>query len=256
MATLTYDPSEPQDQGFTPEEQDSLEVGERLAEEQNQLLAGKFQSAEDLEKAYTELQSKLGERNAQGQEQGLQEPGNDQEEVESDESESDNFLDELWDQSMKDDYDDDFLQRLSEYDSADIAQMFLDYKEQQDTGSELTSEDVSVLTNIAGGAESYKQMISWAGENLNENEINMYDTVMAKGDPLACFFAVQALNSRFQDAAGVDGQLISGRDPETPSKGFRSQAELVRAIGDPRYETDPAYRNDVMQAIEKSNVNF
>ena len=255
MATLTYDPSEPQDQEFTPEEQDSLEVGERLAEEQNQLLAGKFQSAEELEKAYTELQSKLGERNGV-QEQGLQEQGDDQEEVEYDDTEPGNFLDELWDQSMQDDYDDEFLQRLSEYDSADIAQMFLDYKEQQDAGNQLTSEDVSVLTNIAGGQEGYQQMISWAGDNLSEQEISMYDTVMAKGDPLACFFAVQALNSRYQDAAGVDGQLISGRDPETPTRGFRSQAELVRAIGDPRYETDPAYRNDVMQAIEKSNVNF
>ena len=52
MATLTYDPSEPQDQEFTPEEQDNLEVGERLAEEQTQLLAGKFQSAEELEKEF------------------------------------------------------------------------------------------------------------------------------------------------------------------------------------------------------------
>ena len=253
MATLTYDPSESQDQEFTPEEQDSLEVGEKLAEEQNQLLAGKFQNTEELEKAYTELQSKLGERNGV-QEEGLQQQGNDQEEVEYDSDIS--FLDELWNQSQQDDYDDEFLTRLSEYDSADIAQMFLDYKEQNEQGSELSEQDVGVLTNIAGGQDGYKQMIGWASENLSEQEIGMYDAVMAKGDPLACFFAVQALNSRYQDAAGVDGQLITGHDPESPVKGFRSQAELVRAIGDPRYESDPAYRQDVIAAIEKSNVNF
>ena len=140
-------------------------------------MAGKFQNTEELEKAYNELQSKLGERNGV-QEEGLQQQGNDQEEVESD---SDiGFLDELWNQSQQDDYDDEFLTRLSEYDSADIAQMFLDYKEQNEQGSELSEQDVGVLTNIAGGQDGYKQMIGWASENLSEQEIGMYDAVMAK----------------------------------------------------------------------------
>lgn len=65
MATLTYDASEaPEGGGLTVEEQDSLAVGERIAEQQEQLLAGKYKDAEALEKAYIELQSKFsnGER--------------------------------------------------------------------------------------------------------------------------------------------------------------------------------------------------
>ena len=61
MATLTYDATEPQEGEFSAEEQDSLKVGEALAEEQSKKLAGKFEDAEALEKAYIELQSKLGE---------------------------------------------------------------------------------------------------------------------------------------------------------------------------------------------------
>ena len=61
MATLTYDATEPQEGEFSKEEQDSLKVGEALAEEQSKKLAGKFEDAEALEKAYIELQSKLGE---------------------------------------------------------------------------------------------------------------------------------------------------------------------------------------------------
>ena len=45
---------------LTPEEQDSLAVGESIAEKEEQVYAGKYKSAEDLEKAYIELQKKLG----------------------------------------------------------------------------------------------------------------------------------------------------------------------------------------------------
>ena len=61
MATLTYDPSEAKEGEFTEQEQENIKVGEALEEQQNQLLAGKFKDAEDLESAYIELQKKLGE---------------------------------------------------------------------------------------------------------------------------------------------------------------------------------------------------
>ena len=61
MATLTYDANEQVEGELSAEEQESLEVGEKLAEQQDQLLAGKFKDAEELEKGYMELQKKLGE---------------------------------------------------------------------------------------------------------------------------------------------------------------------------------------------------
>ena len=61
MATLTYDPTEQAEGELTEEEQNSLEVGEKMAEQQEQMLAGKFKTAEDLEQGYIELQKKLGE---------------------------------------------------------------------------------------------------------------------------------------------------------------------------------------------------
>ena len=63
--TLTYDAgtdtvTDGSGENLTPAEQDSLQVGEQLVEQQEQLLAGKYQNAEQLEKAYVELQKKLG----------------------------------------------------------------------------------------------------------------------------------------------------------------------------------------------------
>jgi hypothetical protein len=81
----------------------------------------------------------------------------------------------------------------------------------------------------------------------------MYDQVMEKGDPASCFFAVQALASRYGDSSvGTQGELVGGRAPATTSKGYRSQAEVVADMHDPRYDNDPAYRDDVMQKLAVS----
>jgi hypothetical protein len=70
------------------------------------------------------------------------------------------------------------------------------------------------------------------------------------------FFAVQALNARYQDSIGYDGEMLTGQAPRNASDGFRSQAELVAAMSDPRYDKDPAYRSDVADKLERSNINF
>ena len=59
MATLTYDPTPADQPEFSEEEMDSLQRGEEMEQEEQQLLAGKYQNAEELEKAYIELQQKL-----------------------------------------------------------------------------------------------------------------------------------------------------------------------------------------------------
>ena len=57
---LTYDPTPADAPEFTEEEQESLRVADELGEQENELLAGKYQSAEELEEAYLNLQKKLG----------------------------------------------------------------------------------------------------------------------------------------------------------------------------------------------------
>ncbi|AFK66478.1 capsid assembly protein [Synechococcus phage S-CBP3] len=256
MATLTYDPAEAQDGEFSAEELDSLKVGESLEEQQQQLLAGKFKDAEDLEQAYIELQRKLGDPAAR-EEQVEEEP---QEEVEEEEQEVDtSFLERLWEESQNE-YSDETLEALQKMDAADLAQMYLDYRSQVEAGepeAEVLSEgDVEALQGIVGGEESYGQMMAWAQESLSEQEISMYDAVMEKGDPLSCYFAVNALAFRFQEAQGYDGQMLTGKAPASQAQGFRSQAELVRAMSDPRYDSDPAYRADVAAKLEASDLNF
>ena len=131
-------------------------------------------------------------------------------------------------------------------------------EEADDDGEEelLSDEQADILMDMVGGEKAYQSMLAWAGDNFSQEEIEMYDGVMGSGNPNAIYYAVQALQARYNDAVGSDGQLLTGRGAQDTDDSFKSQAELVAAMSDPRYDRDPAYRNDVMRRLENSDVQF
>ena len=128
--------------------------------------------------------------------------------------------------------------------------------EEEEEGERLTEAQAQELFKMVGGEKAYQSMITWAGQNLSKEEISMYDSVMGKGDANAIFFAVQALAAKYGDATGKEGQMLSGKDSTEETSGFRSQAELVQAMSDPRYDRDPAYRRSVLNKLANSDVEF
>ena len=257
--TLTYNPTEGEEQEFNEEELDSLKVGEAMEEQQAELLAGKFKSAEDLEKAYKELESKLGRPRDEDEAEPEAEKGEDEDEKEDEDLPSD-LLERLWEEAFEDgDYSEELVEALSELDPTDVAQMYLDYREKAEaegSGRQMDEDDIETLQGMVGGKEEYGEMMRWAGENLDKDEINLFDSVMANGDPAAAFFAVQALAYRYGDAAGREGEMITGRQSRSEADVFKSQAQVISAMKDPRYDTDEAYRIEVMEKLERSPVNF
>ena len=136
-----------------------------------------------------------------------------------------------------------------------------DEEEETSSDSEADVETLSEaqaqeLMDMVGGEKAYKSMLDWAGDNFSKEEVEMYDGVMESGNPNAIFFAVQALQARYNDAVGSDGQLLTGRGAQNTDDSFKSQAELVAAMSDPRYDRDPAYRADLMRRLENSDVEF
>ena len=258
MATLTYDPTEAQEGEFSEEEQESIKVGEALEEQQQQLLAGKFKDAEDLESAYNELQKKLVDpsRDEPEAEADTTEP---KEEEEEERKEVDTaFLDKLWDEATNSkEISADTIKELEGMKPSDLAAMYLEYRSENNTPvAELTEEQSTQLKAVVGGDKEYDSMIGWAKNNLNDQEINMFDEVMGRADPYSCFFAVRALANRYLDAIGQEAELLTGKAASNKQDAYRSQAEVVRAMTDPRYEKDPAYRQDVYDKLERSNLNF
>lgn len=256
---LTYDPSDDPTALAEAEQRDqeNYEIGERLEQEQNNLLAGKYRDAEELEQAYIELQRKLGSKD--NDEPTDDTKPEDEEEVEEDDEPIDySFLNRLAEEADGGEFTPETLQALEGMSASDVADMFLAYR--QETGApepeyQMSTDDIVEMKSVVGGDQEYNNMISWASQNLPSEEIQVYDSVMDKGDPQAIYFAIQALNYRFKDSVGYEGQMLTGRAART-TDAYRSQAEVVRAMGDPRYDNDPAYRQDVYDKLERSNLNF
>ena len=128
--------------------------------------------------------------------------------------------------------------------------------EDTDSGEGLSEEQAEFLMDMVGGDKAYKSMLQWASDNFSKDEVSMYDSVMESGNPNAIYYAVQALQARYNDGTGTDGQTLTGRGAENTDDSFKSQAELVAAMSDPRYDRDPAYRADLMRRLENSDVSF
>lgn len=251
---ITLNPSEQVEGEFSAEELESLAIGEKLAEQEQQLLAGKYQSAEELERGYLELQKRLSSQSNDDTptEQATEEP----EEQEQDEEVDTDLFDTIMESYRTGEWDESIVDTVSKMDPIDVANMFLEKQGEAQQSEVATQEDIDQIQESVGGMDSYRNMIQWAGQNLSENEIAMYDAAMDKGDPLTMFFAAQALNARYQDAIGYDGEMLTGSAPRNTRDAFRSQAELVAAMSDPRYDKDPAYRQDIAEKLERSNLQF
>jgi len=256
--TLTYSESEPtgsEEVTLNESEQEALQVGEQLEKEQGTAkLAGKFENPEQLEKAYMELQSKLGSR-----EEVEAEEEADEEDSESGEYDS-SFLDEIYEQAQGEPSDE-FVEQLNKMEVSELADMYVQYREevernQANQSSDFSTEEVEGLYGLVGGKEQYGSLMSWAVETLSPQEVQMFDAVMDRGDANAAYWAIRSLAMQYQDANGYEGNRISGKAPRSDSRQFKSQAELVQAMADPRYDNDEAYRADVMSKLSESNLNF
>ena len=251
--TLTMEPNVERTsiENLSEDEQNSLEVGEQMQQAQDSLLAGKYKNAEELEKGYLELQQKLSSN----------QPAEEAQPEQTEESAEPTVLDRIWEESTKsDEFSPELTEEISKMSSTELANMYLDYR-QANEGAEpardFSKDEIQQLQGVVGGQENYTNMIDWAQKSLNEQEVSMFDQVMQKGDPLAAFFAVRSLAYAYNDAIGYDGNVVQGKAPKQSNNQFRSQAEVIEAMSDPRYENDPAYRKDIMDKLTRSpNVNF
>ena len=262
--TLSYD-NTPDTEVLTAEEQNSLEVGEKLVAEQEQLLAGKYKSAEELESAYLSLQKKLG----QTEEEEVDYESSDEgyaEEEETDEEVSEyapavNLITEASEEYYANDgqLSEDTIDAFSSMSSQDLVNAYLEIQAknpQASQGVQLSEAQVNQVQNAAGGEANYNQVINWAAENLNDAAIDAFDSVVDSGNPMAIQIAFLGLQAEYNDANGYEGRMLQGKAASSAGETFRSQAELVSAMADPRYDTDEAYRDDILRKLNESDLQF
>ena len=260
--TFTVTDNQPETEVLTEEEQDSLAVGEKLVTEQEGLLAGKYKSAEELEKAYKELESKLGQ-------QGEAEKAEPEPETEPEStplSDNANIITSASDEYYANDgkLSPETLQKFKGMSSQDLVDAYLEVTKSPEWQTtppsevqDVTESQINEVKNFAGGEQQYTNMVQWAGENLDKDAIKAFDDIVASGSIETIKFAVSGLKSQYLNAVGYEGKMIQGKAAPERGDVFRSQAELVRAMNDRRYDNDPAYRQDVIEKLERSdNLSF
>ena len=277
--TITYDPSNDPVVLAADEARDSenLAQGEKMAEEQSELLAGKYKNAEELEAAYRELESKLGKQEETTTEETTEQPEYGQP-YQEDGAVNYDTVEQIYGEQITAQLEDAGVDpwKIAQHFEAnegnitqemndslvnagipqDTIDVYLEGSRAQrgfGTQGELTEADVSEIHNLAGGKAAYDNLTQWAGNNLPADDVKAFDDVVATGNKSALRFAVKALNAQMEDAIGRNPDLVTGKTPSQGSK-YRSMAEVVRDMGDTRYDTDPAYRADIQQKLERSNL--
>ena len=241
---------------LSTEEKDSLLIGEDMERQQETKLAGKYENAQELEKAYQELERKLGEKS---------EPVSEKEEseIETEEEKSNdyepNLLDALWEEGTNDSLSEETFEELKNMDPVEVAKLAMAQRNRMQgapQSRDFTDQDVDQIQGLVGGEENYNNMLGWAQQNLPSQEIELFDAVMDEGNRLAAYFAVKSMALSYQDSVGKDGQMVTGKAPRSDGDVFRSQQEMVEAMNDPKYHDDPAYREAIMEKLQRSDINF
>ena len=257
---LTYDPTPADAPEFTEDELNSLEVAEELGQQENELLAGKYQNAEELEEAYLNLQKKLGT--------------SDDDEVEDTTLDEDEYPENVADgvdliATASEEYfenegqiSEETMERFTEMSSTDLVEAYMAIRERNpdiDGGGyseDLSDAEMNQVYNSAGGETEYNNLTSWAAQNLDESKMDAFNDIIDRGNATSIQIAVAGLRAEYEAQEGYEGRMLTGKAARSSGDIFRSQAEVVQAMNDPKYDRDPAYRQDVYDKLERSNLQF
>ena len=260
--TLSY--QEPQNvtsvDNLTPEEQDSLAVGESISNQEEQVYAGKYKSAQELEKAYIELQAKLGENKEDTETASAEEQPEDTPKMSEGATLITDASKEYFDNGNK--LSPETMAKFSSMSSQDLIKAYMEvsqnpeFQQQGAPPAEITTSQINQIKNSAGGEQAYAQIVNWAKSNIPTDQLTAFNEVVNSGSVQAIQLAVSGLKAEYDNANGVEGRMVTGKAPTKSGDVFRSQQELVAAMNDPRYDRDPAYRQDVIQKLDRSDLEF
>ena len=227
--TLSY--QEPQNvttvDNLTAEEQDSLAVGEKLVEQQEQLLAGKYKNAQELEKAYIELQGKLGEKGTEETETASAEETPEEPKLSTGAALITDAQKEYYDNGNK--LSEETMAKFSEMSSSDLLQAYIEINANNPAPAEpeaadITDAQITEIKQSAGGDKAYANVINWAKSNLDSSQTEAFDEVVNTGSIAAIKLAVAGLKAEYEKANGVEGRMVTGKAPTNSGDILRSQA--------------------------------
>jgi hypothetical protein len=238
-----------------PEEKASTEQPqtEEVQSDRPEWLPEKFKSAEDMARAYSELEKKMGAGAKEDEaevEQSETEAENKQEQTEENVSEAYQTIAE----ASKEFFENDGQLSEETYNALEKAGLPRDLVDSYAAGQQaLLQSEEAQIQSVANG--QYDAMAEWANENLPQEEIDAFDEAVTGGTVQQAKLAVQGLYARYQNATGSSPKLTQGSVSGVSTMPFKSMQELARAQSDPRYRSgDKAYHEEIDRRLAVSNI--
>ncbi len=210
-------------------------------------LPEKFQNAQELAKAYGELEKQFSARPKEEVKEGVKIPEPSKEVEGKRVSSLDKFYDEY---SEKGSLTEDSYKQLAKQ---GLDKQLVDgYIEGQRA---LADNHTKTIHEVVGGTEKYGELIDWASKNLSEAEQKTFNNLVDGGNVDEAKFAVQGLMMK----AGVNynpkqPELFEGTSDIPPNDAYESVSQVTDAMNDPRYEKDASYRKKVTDKLARSTV--
>ncbi len=264
--TVSLDTSKDVAQPTLEEEAAKYDNLEASTDDRPEWLPEKFKSAEDLAKAYSELEKKFSTRPkeasvdvASSTDEVVSEEGTDNgEETKTAEETArqatekagldfDELSNAYWENgALAEDH-------YAKLEKAGIPKEIVD---QYIAGQEalLTATRSQVFSSV-GGEDRYNAMTDWATENLGKDEITAYNKAVNSGDMASAMMAVKGLKARFDASEGFEPQReVRGERATAGATVYRSVSELEADMKNPKYWSDSAYRKDVERKLARSDI--
>jgi len=226
-----------------PQEEVQEEASEEASEERPEWLDEKFETPEDLAKAYNELQKKQSSKESKAKKDDT--PA-EEESASSLNSSVQKATEEFAEKGTLTD------KTFVELEKAGLPRSFVEaYIAGQESMS--TSQALDIQNEVGGNA-NYNAMSDWAAENLSDGDLAGFNSIVETGSIEQAKMAVKGLYAQFISAGGQPPELSQGGTSGSSVKPFGSAAQVTEAMRDPRYANDPAFRDNVEKRLAVSNV--
>ncbi len=221
-------------------------------------LPEKFKTVEDMAKSYSELESKLGAEDKSFENEKTEvEPKKENLEIEADQKTAEKAVESagLNMDQLQSEYDEKGTLDEKSFDALEKAGIPKSYVDAFIQGQEAVATQMqNTIKAEVGGEESYTEIVTWAKDALNPQEIAAFNKTVNSNDLEAVKLAVTGLKARHDAVNGTNPKLISGKAGTDTGGGYNSWAQVTAAMKDARYENDPAFRSEVQDKISKSKL--
>jgi len=245
--------NEPTPNEIEPQEEETTEA---VAEDRPEWLPEKFQTAEDMAKAYGALESKLGA----GADDDNEESTNEEETNETTDDTEENPSDITATQTLIEDASKEFHKnegalKDETYEALAKAGLSREIVDSYARGQAALQENEGAQIKSAANGD-YDAMVEWADKTLSDEEHNTFTETVNNGPVDQAKLVVSGMYARYKaETGGSQPKLVTGNTTGTSTMPYQSMQEVSRAMQDPRYKSgDKAYHAEVDRRLAVSNI--